>query len=234
MVKIAKVGVYESKTRGLQRKLSYEATSMTWKIAKLYRYLGSRSNVDPQLSDIQTTTFMETPDRAYASESVSVNIYFEPLPEQVTDYSQFGIIDPIGGAQVIKMHINSFEDIGREVTEGDVLEIPFFETDGKRAYWEVNDVDRSQMQEKFYVTLKTDILKDARETREIDINNSTGTSLDDIMAQHGEEAEEFVPHNGVDDSVIDNGETNKDMADSYKGVSDDRKSFLDDFDGGLL
>lgn len=233
-MKTAKIGVYGGRTRKLQKKLSYEATSMTWKIANVYKYLGSRASVNPSLNDIQVTTFMEVPDRAYDKYPVPINIYFEPAPEQVTDYSQFGIIDPIGTDQIIKVHVNSYDDLGRSLVEGDVVEVPFFKNPKHDAMWEVVDVDGSQEFEKFYTVVKLRVLEDSRKTREIDITGSIGPELDDIVDQHNQHANDYVGHDGVDDTGIDNGETNPDINEPFDGVEETRRSFLDEFDGDLL
>ena len=234
MVKRAKIGVYGTRTRALQKRMSYEAVSLTWKTARVYRYLGSRDSVNPNIRDIQITTFMETPDRAYDSFPVEINIYFEPQPEQAVDYSQFGIIDPIGSDQIIKVHVNSYLDIGRSLIEGDVIDVPFFSQDGHEAMWEITDVDHSQEIEKFYSIVKLKVLEDSRETRELDVEGSIGPSLDDIVGDHNTEADETVGNTGVDDSDIDNGETNEDLNTEYEGTTqNNRRSFLDEFDGDL-
>lgn len=234
MVKRAKIGVYGKKTRSLQKRLAYEATSLTWKLGNLYRYLGSRDSEIPDIDDIQVTTFMEVPDRAYDAFPININIWFEPAPEQVTDYSQFGVIDPIGTDQIIKVHVNSYADIGRAIIVGDVLEVPFFRQDSHEALWEVTDVDRSQEFEKYYAVVKMRVLEDSRKTREIDITGSIGPSLDDIVNAHNQRADDYVPHSGVDDSDIDNNEENDKLNDDYSGITPPvRKSFLDDFDGEL-
>lgn len=230
--KRAKVGLYGEKTRALQRRLSYERVSQTWKIANVFLYLGSRANDDPSIKDVQITTFMETPDRAYSKDSIPINIHFEELHEQIVDYTQFGVIDPTGVDQVVRVHINSYESLGRPIVEGDVLEIPFFEQDSHKAYWEVTDVDRSQEFEKFYAVVKLAELTDSRETREIDHTGSIGPALDSIMDQHLDFAEEMIPFNGYDDSDLVNGEA-VDQKQEWDGRQKNQASFLDDFDGEL-
>lgn len=234
MVKRAKIGVYGDRTRALQKRMSYEAVSLTWKTANVYRYLGSRANLTPDIKDIQITTFMETPDRAYDVFPVEINIYFEPRPEQAVDYSQFGIIDPIGSDQIIKVHVNSYADIGRSLVEGDVIDVPFFKQGDADAMWEVIDVDDSQEREKYYSIIKLKVLEDSRETRELDVTNSIGPTLDEITGQQETEADEYVSNSGVDDSDITNNETNPDLNTPYEGTSKNRKTFLDEFDGDLI
>lgn len=234
MVKIAKIGVYGEKTRALQQRMSYERVAQTWKIANVFRYLGSRDNPDPNIKDVQVTTFMEVPDRAYDKESVPINIYFEPIPEQVVDYTQFGVIDPIGVDQIIRVHINSYEDLGRPIMTGDVIDVPFFKQKTHDAMWEVVDVDRGQEFEKFYSVVKLKELTDSRSTREIEKTGSIGPTLADIVGHHEEHADDQVGYNGVDDTNIDNGDDNQDMADDFDGRQKNQKSFLDDFDGGLV
>lgn len=232
-MKKAKVGVYGEKDRKLQRRLAYERVSQTWKTANVYMYLGSRDSAVPEVTDVQVTTFMEVPDRAYREDPIEINIYFEPLPEQIVDYSALGVITPMGDEQIIKVHINSYEDLGRPIRSGDVLEIPFFKQDHE-AFWEVVDVDRGQEFEKFYAIVKMKELSDSRETREIPISGSSGGIIDDIMNVHNDMAEEQVPHNGVDDTFIENGETNEKSFEDFDGRESPKKSFLDDFDGDLI
>lgn len=230
--KRAKVGLYGGKTRSLQKRLSYERVSQTWKIANVFLYLGSRANVDPSIKDVQITTFMETPDRAYSEEPIPINIQFEEIHEQIVDYSQFGVIDPAGVDQVVRVHVNSYEALGRPIVEGDILEVPFFEQDSHKAFWEVTDVDRSQEFEKFYAVVKLQELADSRETREIDHSGSIGPALDVIMNQHLDFAEGEIPFNGYDDSELMNGEP-VDVKEPWDGRQKNQASFLDDFDGEL-
>ena len=236
MVKISKIGRYGPKTRSLQKRLAYEKVSHTKKFANVYKYLGSRASEDPQINDIQTTTFMEVPDRAYSQKPIKINIYFEPLQEQKADFSKYGIIDPIGDKQVVKVHVNSYEDLGRELVEGDVLEVPFFEQDHK-AFWEVTDVDRSQEFEKFYAIISMNELADSRTTREIDVGaGSIADVLNDVGEQQQKESEDFVPHDGVDDVDVDNDETNDRIGKEKEQRRSRPKqpSFLDDVNGEFV
>lgn len=235
MVKLAKIGQYGPKTRALQRRLSYEKVSQTHKFADVWMYLGSRVNDDPSISDIQSTTFMEVPDRAYAAVPVRINIDFDPFPEQQTDLSQFGIVDPTGDDQKIRVHINSYEDLGRPIVEGDVMMVDFFNTEDVDAYWEVKDVDRKHEFEKYYAIITLDQLADSRATREIDMNGSNAGILGEIDNWQQIEQEEVVPFDGLDGRDIDNGEPGgDDEPEPYDGRNKTQRSFLDDLDGDLL
>lgn len=231
MPKLAKVGVYGNKMRSLQRRMAYERTSLTFKLANVYRYLGSRANVTPDIKDIQLTTFLEVPDRAYDAVPVLINIEFEPMPEQIIDYSQLGVIDPIGVDQIIKVHVNSYDELGRQIIVGDVIEVPFFEQPTHRAFWEVVDVDRSQEFEKYYAVIKLNELTDSRKTREISPEGTISDILDVIQDQHEDHANDYVPFNGVDDTGIDNGEENPEIAEPFDGRRKNQASFLDDLNG---
>ena len=201
--KTPRIGVYQEKTRRLQKNLSYERTSLTWKEAIVYKYLGSRDSENPSIKDIQVKAFSEVPDRAYATEGVRINISVEMMSEQTTDLSRYGIIDPMGGEQTFRVHVKSYEDIGRPVIVGDVIEIPFFEQEGKAALWEIQDVDRTSEFENFYAVLNGTVLEDSRTTREINITNSNSSVMDEILEDNDTAFDEQIPHNGVDTSGVD-------------------------------
>lgn len=227
-IKRPKVGVYEEKTRALQNRLSYEKVSLTWKTAFVWLYLGSSTNVTPSTSDIQVTAFMEVPDRAYSAEPVEINIWNEENPEQSVDLSQFGIMNPIGDEKLFRIHINSYDQLGRVIRTGDVIEMPFFALDGKRAYWEIIDVDREQEYEKYYSIIKAIPLDKKRESNEIPINRSNEGILGDYMDQVDTEADAEVSYNGVDTNNVTVDDPNTDTDDDFDPRSGTNKSFLDD------
>lgn len=225
------IGVYGPKTRALQSRVSYEHVSLSWKVANVWKYLGSRASGTPDIDDIQTTTFMEVPDRAYASEAIEVNIDLEPFPEQQADLSQFGIIDPTSGEQTFKMHTESFKHtgyggLGRYVIVGDVIEMPFFEQDGNTAYWEITDVDRKQEFENFYVVVTARPLTDSRVTEEIPDKNTNQTVMDNIEADLQTEYETEVQDEGLDDTGVQVDDPQS--GDTYDPRDKDQGSLLDD------
>jgi len=193
-----KIGVYGSKTRKMQRSLTREAFALTFKCANVYRYLGSDESATPSIDDIQTTTFFEVPDRVYDQNTVEINIYFEAMNESQMDFSRFGMISPLGNEQTIRVHLDDMKCLGRWLVVGDVIEIPFFERDGKKAFWEVTDVDDKPSYEKFYVTVSIATLGDKRETKDIPFERSTIEIDQALMGQQDADWEAEVPYEGID------------------------------------
>lgn len=192
-----KIGMYGEKTRKLQRSLTRETFALTFKCANVYRYLGSSESTEPSINDVQSTVFYEVPDRAYDSNAVPINIGFEQMSESQMDFSRFGMINPLGNEQTVRVHLDDMACLGRWLIVGDVLEIPFFERDGQKSYWEINDVDDKPSYEKFYVTLSIAPLGDTRETREIEIDRS-GFDISEQVRQHQSvEFEEQLPYEGL-------------------------------------
>lgn len=199
VLKKGKIGVYGDKTRKLQKRLSGELFGLTFKDANVYMYLGSRANDTPYINDIQTKVFFEVPDRAYSDKPVHIMVGMEPMGETGMDFSRFGIINPIGDEQTFRVHVDEFEGcLGRPLVVGDVLEIPFFERNCDKAFWEITDVDDKPSYEKFYYTLKATVLSDSRETREIPIDAGNSSFMDEVSQGADAEYKEQVPHTGFD------------------------------------
>lgn len=195
-----KIGVYGQKTRKLQKKLSAELFGLTFKDANVYMYLGSRANENPDINDIQTKVFYEVPDRAYSQDPVNIAIGMEPMGESGMDFSRFGIINPIGDEQTFRVHVDEFEGcLGRPLIVGDVLEIPFFERNCNKAFWEITDVDDKPSYEKFYYAIKATVLSDSRETREIPIDSGNDSFMDEVSQAADQEYTEQVPYEGFDE-----------------------------------
>jgi hypothetical protein len=203
MRRVGKIGVYGSKTRALQRRLTFEAFGLTFKSAFVYRYLGSRVNASPDIDDIQTKVFFEVPDRAYSDVPIEIPIGMEPLPETKTDFSRFGLINPLQDETRFRIHVDDFQPLEREMIVGDVFEIPFFEKYGE-SYWEVTDVDFRSEAEKFIVVVHATPLSKSRATREIPVDRSNQFVMDDLMPQCDISAEDQVPNKELflDDPVI--------------------------------
>ena len=203
MRRVGKIGVYGSKTRALQRRLTFEAFGLTFKSAFVYRYIGSRVNASPDIDDIQTKVFFEVPDRAYSDVPIEIPIGMEPLPETKTDFSRFGLINPLQDETRFRIHVDDFQPLEREMIVGDVFEIPFFEKYGE-SYWEVTDVDFRSEAEKFIVVVHATPLSKSRATREIPVDRSNQFVMDDLMPQCDISAEDQVPNKELflDDPVI--------------------------------
>ena len=168
-LKQPKIGRYQSKDRALQRRLSFEKTSLTWKTANVYKYLGAEENKDgAQIDDIQDYILMENTDRRYDPDPVEINIAMEEVNESPFSLDKFGIIPVLGDTQIFRVHVNSFDadGLGRYLQSGDVLEIPFLQDNGnsgEKAFFEITDTDRKMEFEKFYVTITTVPVKDTQE-----------------------------------------------------------------------
>lgn len=179
-----RIGVYGKKTRSLQSRLTAEVFALSFKDANIYMYLGSRDSVEPHINDIQNQILFENPDRAYSTEPINIAIGMEPLGEAGMDFSMYGIINPMGDEQTFRVHPSEFECLGRELIIGDVMEIPFFEKDCKKAYWEITDVDDKPSYEKFYYVIKAKVMDFSRKTREIPTNRTNedimGALVDDM------------------------------------------------------
>lgn len=198
-----KIGVYGEKTRQFQKNLSYQLFQLTFKTANVYRYLGSRASDVPNIDDIQNKVFYEVPDRAYSTDTVSIHIGMEPLSESAMDFSRFGMINPMSGEQTFRVHQNDFACLGRNLIVGDVLEVPFLERDCNKAFFEITDVDDKPSYEKFYYTIQATPLGDSRTTREIPVERSNDDLMSGFMDEATAEAEEQVPHEGLDPTQTD-------------------------------
>jgi len=200
-----KFGVYGKKDRKLQKMLSWEHTGLSWQTARVYKYLGSRASDDPSLDDIQLIVFNETPDRAYASDPIEINIDYEAMQAAPYDIGQLGLIGhPLGETHRFKVHVNSFEEdgLGRMLVKGDVLEIPFLKYESlhgeDKSYWEVTDVDPKPSFENFYIVASAIPLQDKRQTAEIPDKPSNRGFIDELADNLKEDANEEVSKEGLD------------------------------------
>lgn len=182
-----RIGVYGPKTRALQRSLSFEVFGLTFKVANVYRYLGDRSNMSPDIDDVHSVVFNEVPDRAYDVNPVEIPIGMERLSEGKMDFSRFGVLMPMQEENLFRVHIDDFDALGRELITGDVFEMPFYAKDGKKSYWEITDVDLKLEAEKFIAIVYAAPLGTSRVTREIPVDNSNDDLLMDIMLDNDDE-----------------------------------------------
>lgn len=194
--RVGKIGVYGVKTRALQRRISFEAYGLTFKVANVYKYLGSRANVTPDINDIQSKVFFEIPDRAYDIEPLPIPVGMEPLQEMKTDFSRFGLISPLQDETRFRFHIDDFDPLGREMIIGDVFELPFYAKNGD-AFWEVTDVDLRSEAEKFIAIVTATPLSASRATREIPVNRDNGDLMDIIGDGMHDALSDQVPAEGI-------------------------------------
>lgn len=227
--KLGKIGVYGSKTRSLQRRLTFEAFGLTFKLADVYRYLGSRAEDNPDINDIQSKVFYEVPDRAYDSEPIRIPVGVEPIVEGKMDFSRYGILAPLSNENMFRFHIDDFIAIGRPLIVGDVFEIDFFNnTDdpfcgdkNERRFWEVTDVDLKGSYEKYIAIVHATPLSKDRTTREIGFDFDHSNLMDDIMDGAREDYSEVVKN--PDPEYVENPpKETVDLRDKQ------HKSFLDD------
>lgn len=228
LLKTNKIGVYGPKDRLLQKRLSYERLSLTAKTIKVWRYLGSRTNATPAITDIQDATLLENRDRAYSATPIEINAWIETLPESPLDLSRFGIVNPLGNTMQFRLHTYSFEAdaLGRFVIVGDVFEVPFLSQEGKVAYFEVTDVDRKTEFENFFVIATTVPLADSQETVEIPNKNSDDALLKILDDRQTTETESEFNINGPDTTTVLVDDPTP--AGSYDPRPDHGESFLDD------
>jgi len=184
--KTGRIGVYGEKDRLLQRRLSFEKTTLTHHTVTVFKYLGDTNlNEGSSIFDISDSIFMENRDRRYDSNGVVINADVVQMEESPYDLSGFGIINPLEGQQIIRVHINSFESDGlsRYIITGDVIEIPFFsDKNGNNMFFEVTNVDEKKVFESFYVTVTLEPIKDTQEMVEIEGITSNSDVLADLQA----------------------------------------------------
>lgn len=203
VLKRGKIGVYGPKTRAFQKRVAGEAFGLTFKDANVYMYLGSRENQTPDINDIQNKILFETQDRAYSPDPVNIMIGMDPVGEAAMDFSRFGIINPIGDEQTFRVHMDEFDGLlGRPLVVGDVMEIPFFELNGKKAFWEITDVDEKPSYERFYYVIKATVLAESRKSREIPIERSNSEFMDNIMGDLDIALDEQVGFEGLEEPQI--------------------------------
>lgn len=184
--KSGRIGVYGSKDRAMQRRLSFEKTTLSFHEVVVFKYLGDTTlGAGSSIYDISDNIFLENRDRRYDPNGIIINADVQQIEEAPYDLSAFGIISPLGDTQIIRIHINSFEadGLGRYLTTGDVIKIPFYtDRNGNAMFYEVDDVDEKKAFESFYVTVTMDRVKDSQEFSEIEGIPSNSDALDDLQA----------------------------------------------------
>lgn len=220
MRRVGKIGVYGTKTRDLQRRISYEAFGLTMKSAQVYLYLGDATNPSPSIDDIQFTTFNEVADRAYAESPIEIPVGMDRFMEAAMDFSRFGIINPMGDEHTFRFHVDDFIPLGRRLIVGDVFELPFYSTDEMDSYWEVTDVDDKLEAEKFITIVKASPLSHSRKTRDIQVDGHNDDPFSDLMTGFDEQQGTIVLQNEPT--------TDEPVEEVVDPRSEPQKSFLDD------
>lgn len=216
----------------LQKRLSYERISLSWKSISVYRYLGSRTEAYPSLSDIPDPIFLEVADRAYDTDPVIINAYWEPQQDDVMDLTKFGLINPLQDVQTFRLHSYSFESdgLGRYPVEGDIIKVPFLEQGGKNVFFEVTDVDRKREPETYIVTVTATPMDSTQETTEIVTNNDQ--KLSDLMGSLQDLQDEEVDIDGLDtDGYEIDDPTNHEP---YDPRNDESEDFFDDINRSIF
>lgn len=231
-LKQPKIGVYGPLTRNLQKKLSYERISLSWKVVDVFLYLGSRTESSPSLSDIPDPIFLEVADRAYATESIRINAYWEPQQDDTMDLTKFGLINPMADVQTFRFHSYSFEPdgLGRYPVEGDIIKVSFLEQDSKNVFYEVTDIDRKREPETFIVTVSATPMDATQETTEIPTNNDQ--KLSDLLGRLEDDQDAHVDMDGLDTDGYEVDDPNED--DEYDPRNNEQEEFFDDINRPLF
>lgn len=188
------IGAYGNKTRALQRRISYEAFGLSAKNASFYLYLGDNGSDNPSVFEFSDKVFFEIKDRKYSQTPIKVPIGVEPQSSMPTDFSRFGLINPLTSETTFRMHIDDTNKLGRYPIVGDVFGIDFFDTATGKAMWEITDVDASEPTlETFVITISATVLNSARSSKELPLNRTNEDMFSDIMEQADEQYNEFVP-----------------------------------------
>lgn len=222
-MRMGKIGVYSEKTRNLQRKLSYEVYGLSFKEAKFYLYLGDKEADVQDINVFHNKVLFEVADRLYSDQPISVPVGMEQYSDSKADFSRFGLINPLTDEVRFSIHIDDFETLGREIVVGDVFEMPFFEKDGKKAFYEVTDVDFKTEKEKFICVFHASTLDKSRATRDIELNRDNF----DFMEQLSEDGDDYIS------DIINTDETASDFEEVTQKKNVDYRnkqqaSFLDD------
>lgn len=222
MSRMGRIGVYGKKTRRMQKRLTRETFGLTFKEAKVWLFRGSRyDNEENDIFNLGNPVFQEFPDRKYELDPKCIPIGMEPMQEMKMDFSRFGVIDPMGNEIPFRIFQDDMNCLERPLIVGDVLEVPFFETEDRKALWEITDVDYKVAYEKFIVIVYAEPADDSRKTRELPISNPTGVIIDEFDMQREMSAEENIPNTGyAPDGEVPQGDVD------YR--HDREKSFLDD------
>lgn len=225
-----RINPYSAKNRALQRSISKQAFEMGTKEVCIYKYLGSLDSENPSIFDVGNKVFDEVPDRVYDETPYSSIGYMRPSMESMMDYSEFGILNPEN--EFMKFHIDHLKCMGRLLITGDILYIPFLDEmkEGHIPWWEVSDVDETQVQEKFYINVTVVPLSRSRKNNSFDLPVDDFNMDTEIFQDKMDTLQSEVPYEEThyDDEPAP-AEEDQTPVDPRK-TSKHKKSFLDDED----
>jgi hypothetical protein len=189
------IGVYGTKTRALQRRLSYEAFGLSAKNAFFYLYLGDKATIDTDRTKFDDKVLFEIRDRVYSQNPVRIPIGVEPASSMPMDFSRFGLINPLTSESTYRIHIDDTKTIGRYPVVGDVFEIDFYNNGecNRKALWEITDVDKNELTlESYVITITATPVNDSRSMQDLHIGRSNDDIFSDIMIEADDHYNEYV------------------------------------------
>lgn len=197
LVRMGKIGLYGSKTRNLQRRLSYEALGLTFKEARFFLFQGDKDAQTLSPTQFKDKVFYEVVNRSYALDYVAIPVAFDPHMNMKADFTRFGLINPMTSEVEFTIHLDDCDLMGRTPVIGDVFELPFFETSAGRSIWEVVDSDDKRVYETFTITLTAAPITKSRATRDIEINRDNESVFSTLMDEADVDYEGYVPTTDV-------------------------------------
>jgi hypothetical protein len=109
---------------------------------------------------------------------------------------------------------------------GDIIEVPFWYQEGRKSYWQVEDIDRKMEFESFMITVTASPMNDTQETTEIpNIPSNSGIMATLKIDMNDEQIANFT-EDGYDTTevVLDNEPVTRDPYDPRPDATED---FLD-------
>jgi hypothetical protein len=197
VARVGKIGVYGSKTRMLQRKLSYEALGLTFKEARFFLFQGDKDDSTLSPTAFKDKVFYEITDRSYAKDYIAIPVAFDPRTNMKSDFSRFGLVNPMTSEVEYVVHLDDCDLLGRTPVIGDVFELPFFETSAGYSVWEIVDVDDKRSYEEYTLTLTAVPITKSRATRDIAINSDNDSVFSTLMNEADVDYASYVPTTDV-------------------------------------
>ncbi|MCI4410585.1 MAG: hypothetical protein JHC38_02805 [Thiotrichales bacterium] len=223
VARVGKIGVYGNKTRTLQRKLSYEALGLTFKEARFFLFQGDKDAAKLSTTSFKDKVFYEIANRSYAKDYVAIPVAFDPRTHMKTDFSRFGLVNPMTAEVEYIVHVDDCNLLGRKPVIGDVFEIPFFETSPGYSVWEIVDVDDKRSYEEYIFTLTAIPVTKSRATRDLTINSDSESVFSTLMDEADVDYASYVPTTDVNAD-----QTTPPTSTSVRYIQDAQFDFLND------